>query len=384
MQRSCALLLRSGRALASLRALVVGVVVCGSLLLGLAAPAGAFPRFPGQPPFSGLGPPAAPVASLVPITKASLEVTPSEATVVATVGWNAAGVAQGLVVGDLRVVAVDATTGLPTLVATKNTPVTGTAETYPIHITDLALLPALAAGNRVVITATQHKRTVGTAFTQPIYATVHQLQAGPSRGPVGNKDCSDRPIQGNTSYNNCDFTGAVLIQANLPNSQLEEADFTGSWLSGAALSNSNMAGASLAGTDMSRTTSTKLSAALAFAPGLNLSGNSSLNDDNFAGADLRGANFSGAAIDLTTFFTDDLRGSSWVNTRLRDDELTGVKLQGAKMQGITIDTLSSFYRAQLQEANLLGAKIADLPRLLVEGRFCNTTMPDGSINNRDC
>ena len=154
----------------------------------------------------------------------------------------------------------------------------------------------------MVIAATQHKRTVGTAFTQPIYATVDQLQAGPSRGPVGRWDCSDRPIQGNTSYNNCDFTGAVLIQANLPNSQLEETDFTGAWLTGAALSNSNMAGASLAGTDMSRTTSTKLSAALAFARGLNMSGNSSLNDDNFAGADLQGANFSGAAIDATTFF----------------------------------------------------------------------------------
>lgn len=281
-------------------------------------------------------------------------------------------------------VAVDASTRLPTLVATKNTPVTGAPETYTFHITDPALLPALAAGNRVVITATQHKRTVGTAFTQPIYATVHELQPGPSRGAVGRLDCSARPILGNSSYNNCNFTGAVLIQANLPGSQLEEADFTGASLAGAALSGSNMAGASLAGTDMSRTTSTNLSAAFSFAPKLNMSGNSTLNSDNFAGAELQGANFSGAALDQTTFFSDPMNGSTWVNARLRNDELAGTKLQGAMMQGITIDALSTFYRAQLQSANLLGGKIADLARFLFEGTFCNTTMPDGSVNNRDC
>ena len=215
---------------------VVGLaVVCLSVLAGLSAPAVAAPA-----------PPAAPVSSLVPVTDASLQVTPSEATVVATVGWNTNGVVQGLVVGGLHVVAVDASTRLPKLVATKNTPVTGAPETYTFHITDPALLPALAAGNRVVITATQHKRTVGTAFTQPIYATVHELQPGPSRGAVGRLDCSARPILGNSSYNNCNFTGAVLIQRSLPGSQLEEADFTGASLAGAALSGSNMAGASLA------------------------------------------------------------------------------------------------------------------------------------------
>ena len=55
------------------------------------------------------------------------------------------------------------------------------------------LLAALNRGNRVVLTATQHPPLPSRVSEQTTgsYVTVRTLQAGPGRGRVGSRDCSD-------------------------------------------------------------------------------------------------------------------------------------------------------------------------------------------------
>ncbi|MDA1189282.1 MAG: pentapeptide repeat-containing protein [Chloroflexi bacterium] len=77
---------------------------------------------------------------------------------------------------------------------------------------------------------------------------------------------------------------------------------------------------------------------------------------NFSGSDLFSANFTGA----------DLRGANF----------TDANIAGANM-----------YQADLRGANLTGADIsfADMEDAKLEGAiFCNTTMPNGSVNNEGC
>jgi uncharacterized protein YjbI with pentapeptide repeats len=322
----------------------------------------------------------------VPITNGALTHTPPGVTISATIGWNAGGVGAGLTVGNIRVLAIDVTTHLPTLIDSEDETVTGAPQQYksPL-ITDPTKLAAMATGNRVVVTATQHK-PLGLAFSTPYYVTVDSLQPGPSRGPVGSVDCSDRPIQAGPSFQRCDLTGAVLTQAALPNTNLQHADLSGADLSRANVSTDNMAGAWLGGANLTNTHSSNVSLLNAVAPGLNISGTSTLNSDNFSHAQLQGSNFSGASMSGTTFFTARMTGASLVGTVLNGgDEFTATDLQGAEMQSMTIDAGSEFFLAELQNANLTGAKVANLDQLKRQAIFCNTTMPDGTtIDNDDC
>ena len=144
--------------------------------------------------------------------------------------------------------------------------------------------------SRSVITATQRK-PLGLAFSAPYYVTVDSLQPGPSRGPVGSVDCSDRPIEAGAPLQRCDLTGAVLTQAALPNTNLQHADLSGADLSRANVSIDNMAGAWLGGANLSNTHSANVSLLNAVAPGLNISGTSTLTSDNFGHAQLQGSNF---------------------------------------------------------------------------------------------
>lgn len=90
-----------------------------------------------------------------------------------------------------------------------------------------------------------------------------------------------------------------------------------------------------------------------------------------SGEDLRGIDFSGA--DLS-------------NANLDDSNLFRVEMTGANCRGAT------FRGAYLQYTKLVGADLthADFTGADMQGTrtreatFCNTTMPDGTINNDDC
>ncbi len=81
---------------------------------------------------------------------------------------------------------------------------------------------------------------------------------------------------------------------------------------------------------------------------------------------LPGANLSAAFLPWANLRGADLRGATlrWAN--LSKASLTGADLRGANLHGVNL------YKADLGEAILSGTK------------FCNTIMPDGTINNDDC
>lgn len=88
-------------------------------------------------------------------------------------------------------------------------------------------------------------------------------------------------------------------------------------------------------------------------------------------AELEGANFKGANFEGTNLFGVDLTSS----------DLSGSNLRGANLEGAYL------FQADLSGADLTNAnlKYADTDETKFEGAiFCNTTMPDGAINNDNC
>jgi uncharacterized protein YjbI with pentapeptide repeats len=85
-----------------------------------------------------------------------------------------------------------------------------------------------------------------------------------------------------------------------------------------------------------------------------------------SGANLTGANLTGADLSRA-----DLTGASLTGADLSRADLSRARLVGADLS-----------RADLTGANLTGANLSEVD--LSGVKFCNTTMPDGTINNRDC
>ena len=87
----------------------------------------------------------------------------------------------------------------------------------------------------------------------------------------------------------------------------------------------------------------------------------------------KGKNTSGCDFSNSTLFRNtDVRGANLSNSTFRGADLAGADFRGANVSG------SCFVGANLRDAKLgtsvnLGGTV-----------FCRTTMPDGSINDRDC
>ncbi len=244
------------------------------------------------------------------MTEGALHVTATSATITAQVAWNQAGLASRMTIGDLRVVAVNQSSRVPTVVArSTEDPIKSSApQSIKFMVTSLPLVRALGAGNRVVLTATQHEPTI-SLLTPQTFVTVHQLQAGPSRGPVGRLDCSDRPLQaggsdGVPNFDNCDFTGAVLSFALLSavgtpthywQADFAAADMRSAGLDQAALWSAWLPGVNLTGAGLNNVTFFNV-----FAPNLTAV-RTGISGSNFFHADLTRANFSGSTISGTSF-----------------------------------------------------------------------------------
>ena len=77
----------------------------------------------------------------------------------------------------------------------------------------------------------------------------------------------------------------------------------------------------------------------------------------------------------------DLSQVDLSNIYLEESKLDGANFRGANLVGAWLTGASLRY-ADFSESNLDGAAC---DRVDLQGaKFCNTTMPDGSINNQDC
>ena len=97
-----------------------------------------------------------------------------------------------------------------------------------------------------------------------------------------------------------------------------------------------------------------------------------LNEVRLPNAKMSGADLSGANL-----YRTDLRGAN-----LLVADLSRAKLQEAKLQEANL-SLADLDEADLSRANLSRAAQANI-RNLYSAKFCKTTMPDGTVNNRDC
>jgi uncharacterized protein YjbI with pentapeptide repeats len=300
-----------------------------------------------------------------------------------------------MTIGDLRVVAVNQKSHLPTVVASKTeNPLTSAApKSITFTITSMPLVRDLEAGNRVVLTATQHEPTI-SLLTPRSFVTVHQLQAGPSRGSVGKLECSDRPLQaggsnGVADYNNCDFTGAVLSFARLSAfgsaTNYLQADFTGADLRNAGLDQAALWSAWLPGADLSGAALHGTAFFNAFAPHLSVV-KTGIATSNFFHADLTKANFSGSTITGTSFASSTLSEASFQGATLTGADMAYSNQTGADLQGTQLLPGSSYFTVNWTNANLKGATITPLqglPRWAL-ATLCNTTLPSGVVDNTDC
>ena len=135
-------------------------------------------------------------------------------------------------------------------------------------------------------------------------------------------------------------------------------------------------------------------------PGANLSvadlANAHLNFANLNGANLTNANLSSAILTGATLTTADLSFATLTGTDLFHTNLSFANLPEANLTRASL-TQANLQNAFLKNANLNGAYLtsADLSRanlnnahmvgtVLIGAKFCQTTMPNGSINNSGC
>lgn len=161
------------------------------------------------------------------------------------------------------------------------------------------------------------------------------------------------------------FDGARLSQADLHNANLLQATLTSAFLRHVNFGNSGMGGADMSGSDLE-------DAYLVDATlnGANLS-DTDLEDTNFSQSQMHGVDLSRAE------FSDTLLiGAQLPKANLTDASILGADFNGADLTGAV------FRGAKLVGVNLLGATLTDAE---MEGaQFCDTIMPNGSINNDDC
>ncbi len=152
------------------------------------------------------------------------------------------------------------------------------------------------------------------------------------------------------------FRGAFLEGANLKNSNLSESFFECAVLTQATLEGCHFNGARL-----DKATLVKVKAkGVVF-------NQARLVDAEIWNADLRNANLGFAEMQGASFKNADLTNATLEVSKLREADFEGAILKGARFN----------------KANLLGAKNLTKGQLS-QALLCKTTLPDGTISNRDC
>jgi uncharacterized protein YjbI with pentapeptide repeats len=328
----------------------------------------------------------------------ALEREKDGATIKATVKWSAGGIASGMTAGDVRAVAIDGKTGLPTKLGSLSIagglPGTSSFEAK----VDPDKLAALDRGNRVVVTATQHPPLPRSGQTNGSFVTVATLQPGPGRGRVGSRDCSDltlgvpAPVPG--GYNFCDLAGAVLTKAKLSGS-IRDADLSGAVLTGADLTGAELDASALGGVDLTGAELANVSLVGASAPRLTMP-KTALRGSVWRATNLDDANFAGDTIADSIFAASSLTRATFTNATLGKVDLAYTGLEGAKLDGVDAagsdrgrPRRSSLFLADLTGATLAGSKWNDDEsgeRPWTWATLCDTVLPaDATVSgNRDC
>ena len=200
----------------------------------------------------------------------------------------------------------------------------------------------------------------------------------------------------------CDLTGAYLWKAELGESNLRGVDLRGAYLRGANLVGTNFNNAKLNGADLKETNLQKAIFCNTTMPdgsinnndckkasqaspevGVVLSGETAkkrlLETKECVGCDLTGAYLWKAELQRRNLSKVNLSGAYLRNASLAGADLSNADLTGADLYGADL-RMANLRRSDLTGANLSFAKGANLN----EAQLCNTTMPDGVINNRDC
>lgn len=158
------------------------------------------------------------------------------------------------------------------------------------------------------------------------------------------------------SCKGCYLRGVDLSGEDLTKANLTDADLSGANLSKASLTDADLSGANLKNVEMKFT---NLQGAI-------LKG-ADLSDAEVWRADLRGADLSGSKLDRVSLTDSNLSGANLYRASLRDADL-----RYSDMKGV-----------DFKEADLSGAKVSrKIATLSVN--LCRTTMPDGTLNNRNC
>jgi uncharacterized protein YjbI with pentapeptide repeats len=342
-----------------------------------------------------------PAAHPYVIVDGSLQRAQGRATIAATIRWNASAIRTGMSAGDVRVLAIDGSTGLPTTIASRSIseqlPVTTNEE---VTITDHALLAALNHGNRVVLTATQHPPPPSrrSELTNGSYVTVDTLQPGPGRGRVGSRDCSDVLLSATNpapaGYDFCDLAGAVLTRAAFPG-PMRDADLTGADLGDAGLSGVVLDGAAIGGAVATGADFSKVSMVDAFAPRLTMP-KSLIRGSQLRAANLDDADFAGATISDSTFAAAPLRRATFSDATFDKVDLGFARLVDAHLDRVDAASADPRHdrRSSLFLADLAGATLADSEweddeagdRPWEWSTLCKTILPaDATVSgDRDC
>ncbi len=101
-----------------------------------------------------------------------------------------------------------------------------------------------------------------------------------------------------------------------------------------------------------------------------------LSGSNLSGANLKSAHLNSADLSNANLSNADLEGAKLFRANFSDADLTGASLVGANLDF-----------AQLRGANLTDADLTDARLGTAHTRgaiFCNTQMPDGTVNNDGC
>lgn len=234
-------------------------------------------------------------------------------------------------------------------------------------------------------------------------------QANLSNSDLGGSMLKGINLKG-ANLNNADLRNADLRLANLTNSNLRNADLRHSSLLNSNLRETNIEQAKLKGALYSKKTQfpdgfeKDKKQIHKLAPGENLKGvdmsgfifdNTDLSKANLTRANLNRTHFSGlpSRFQKNTYLNGaTLRGANIKNATFSDVSLVEANLSNADLSNTSLHN-SNLERANLRNANLRkvnlsGANLKNakfLKRANLEGAiFCETTMPNGEVNNESC
>lgn len=330
----------------------------------------------------------------VAVDGGTLDDGPGPRTVHARVSWHVeSALTFGMSKGTVRVLAVDATTGVPTLInATTTDDVTAPLE-FDLTIRDKARLSAMSRGSRVVLTATQHQpRARSGGKTVRTYVTVAVLQAGRGLGRVGNLDCSRVAITADSAraLDFCDLSGAMLDTAALNGRSMREVNLTGATAQDARMVALSLAGSRLGGLAAPDASLVNVSMFDALAPSMDLSSGSVVGSPLYPRT-LDGGDFTGATMTDSPLATASLRGTDFSNARLIHPDLAFTDLSRSQLDGVDASSSSpSLFLANLTGADLSGSvwnvdESGDHPAQWAT--LCRTKVSDarfGIDGDRDC